>query len=593
MPNVSFKFNGGRTGNILFAYLTAKLIEVKFGHTYVTCDLLKEDAFDITESNIEDVLENPPAELFEKDVHCKGYFQKSDLFIKYRKELLDCLYNTQDIWVENGNTTYVRDFLHTPHKYKLKENDIVMNLRLDDFIQRPCPTSDIIPPQHYMNILENYKFDFNQLYIVCDTIRHDWEREYLKFFDKWNPILIQENILHDCAIMREAPTLIHSNSTLCWMMSFFANTSKKRYIPRTNFYAGQKLGKIDEETDTLIEVKPMHHHDVFNLSYNQYALSNIFPLPYCIPDEYVVNEVPPKKSMFSKLIPGDRTTYIYGVNDEAEYHAMYGESRFARTCKKGGWDCMRHYEIMCNGTIPLFEGIENCPEHSLVSIPKSILKEVNNMDWKDFKEENWEKEDYEKYDKYAEMCLNHFRENCTTSANVSKYFFPHIPNSQNIKKVLMIRCNIGVNYTREMLWIGMTRYIDSIGGEAIDYPKIPYLYEDFPNSEKPIIHGYGYGFAQKIKCQNKTYDDTSIYNSIDNNYWDLIIYGKIGRDEYHEGTIPNLPFWDIVKKRYVRDNIAFLYGGDGCHNMNSDSPYKSHILYHSRFANCFVRELQK
>lgn len=592
MPNVSFMFNGGRTGNILFAYLTAKLVELKYGHKYVTSDLLQPDAFVISESNIEEVLENPPSEIYEKDVHCKGYFQKSDFFIKYRKELLDILYNTNDVWVENGNTTHVRDFFHSTHKYKLRENDIVMNLRLDDFIQMPCPTSDIIPPSHYMNILENYKFGFNQLYIVCDRIRHNWEREYLKFFDKWNPILIQENILHDCAIMREAPILIHSNSTLCWLMSFFAKNSKTRYIPRTNFYAGQKLGVI-EDTDTMIEVKPMHHHDVFNLNYNTYALSNIYPLPYCIPDEYVVSEVPHKKSMFSKLIPGDRTTYIYGVNDEAEYHAMYGESRFAHTCKKGGWDCMRHYEIMCNGTIPLFEGIENCPEHSLVSMPKSILKQVNATDWKEFKEENWQQEDYEKYNKYAEMCLNHFREHCTTSAIVTKYFLPNIPNWQNIKKVLMIRCNIGVNYTREMLWIGMTRYINSIGGEAIDYPKIPYLYEDFPNSEKHIIHGYGYGFAQKIKIQEKYYDDRSIYESIDSNYWDLIIYGKIGRDEYHEGTIPNLPFWDIVKKRYFRNNIAFLYGGDECHNMHHDSPYKSHILYHSQFANCFVRELQK
>jgi hypothetical protein len=249
---------------------------------------------------------------------------------------------------------------------------------------------------------------------------------------------------------------------------------------------------------------------------------------------------------------------------------------------------------MCNGTIPLFEGIEHCPEYSLVSMPKSVLAEINALDWKNWDEAQWQQEEYDNYKKYAEICLSHFREYCTTSANITKYFLPKIPNSQNIKKVLMIRCNCGVNYTREMFWIGMTRYIDTIsGGESVDYPKITYLHEDFPEDQKPAIHGFGYGFAQKIKNQEVAHDDASIYESINTNHWDLIIYGKVGRDEYHEGTIPNLPFWNIVKMRYFRDKIAFLYGGDECHDMSSNTPYKSHILYHSQFANCFVRELDK
>ena len=86
-----------------------------------------------------------------------------------------------------------------------------MSLRLDDFIQLPDPVSDIIPPSYYLDIIESR--NFNRLIIVCDTIRHDWERKYLEFFDKWTPTLIQKDIYHDCALYREAPYLIHSNST--------------------------------------------------------------------------------------------------------------------------------------------------------------------------------------------------------------------------------------------------------------------------------------------------------------------------------------------------------------------------------------------
>jgi hypothetical protein len=30
--------------------------------------------------------------------------------------------------------------------------------------------------------------------------------------------------------------------------------------------------------------------------------------------------------------------------------------------KKGGWDCLRHYEIIGNGCMPYFENIEKCPK---------------------------------------------------------------------------------------------------------------------------------------------------------------------------------------------------------------------------------------
>ena len=69
------------------------------------------------------------------------------------------------------------------------------------------------------------------------------------------------------------------------------------------------------------------------------------------------------------------STYIY--DNEEDYYAMYQNSKFALTSKKGGWDTLRHYEIMANGTIPIFVDIENCPKHTLWNFPKDLCKEAN------------------------------------------------------------------------------------------------------------------------------------------------------------------------------------------------------------------------
>ena len=82
-----------------------------------------------------------------------------------------------------------------------------------------------------------------------------------------------------------------------------------------------------------------------------------------------------------------------------------------------------------------------------------------------------------------------------------------------------------------------------------------------------------------------------IIEKIKNREFDLIIYGKVGPDELHEGSHPNMPLWEHVFEQYSRDEIVYLYGGDETIDMRTDNKYSRHILYHSRFAKCFVREL--
>jgi len=105
--------------------------------------------------------------------------------------------------------------------------------------------------------------------------------------------------------------------------------------------------------------------------------SSLVPISFSIPREKISKGGVNKTRLIAPLIPGAASTYIY--NDEQAYYQMYQESMFALTWKKAGWDCMRHYEIMANGTLPLFLDIENLPQHTMVPFPRIAMKTVLNL----------------------------------------------------------------------------------------------------------------------------------------------------------------------------------------------------------------------
>jgi len=274
MPFVTFVVEG-RTGNNLFQYMAAKLLSLHYGHTYVPIHEIKGDDINILVINDEDMTIALKGLVHEhvkdKNIVCSGYFQKSDMFTPYRKVLIDIIKTCDDYWYdEKGRKIYIKDFFTASHKLELGPRDVVVSLRLDDFLHinllgEPGKTSDILPPSYYTDILEKMSRDAKgKLYIVSDKLREDWERAYVKIFDPWSPIMVHDDIKSDFALMRDCPTLIHSNSTLCWIASFFCDKDKTRVIPRTYFYDNQVLEKI-EETDTFLVVNPLPHNEVENL----------------------------------------------------------------------------------------------------------------------------------------------------------------------------------------------------------------------------------------------------------------------------------------------------------------------------------------
>jgi hypothetical protein len=599
---VSFK-GSGRTGNLIFQYLGCKLIQLKFGNKYIPYEKFQhlnsngeiQSYLKVGEDELFPLVESK-TELLKTNILLEGYFQKSDIFVKYRKELLNLLdQSIEDVWNLDGKEYCISQFInHDNHKLPISDNDVVLNLRLDDFIQLPRERSDILLPSYYIEMLNRViKTPDTKIYIICDKIRYTWEQEYIDSFKHYNVVIgipgYNGSIQDDFKIMRDCKTLIHSNSTFCWMASFLSKVEhKQRFIPRTKFYGGQDLKKIDEVTDVFLDVHTLSHHDVFNLKSEAWKKYPVYSFSYCIPDQYIVSSVPEKTCEFSThVVPklGEKN-HKFGKAEEKEYYDLYQQAKFANTQKRGGWDALRHYEILMNGCIPIFENLESCPKLTMSTFPKNQLIEIKNNI------EKYKKSD-ELYISATSKLLNELR--LYNSSSVRAKDFLKYMNIKSINpKVLMLCGDMGVNYLRDFFWIGMK----NLYSDSCEYPCLEYIYDDYKHEDFSKLHGNGLCYGGILNSDKKKYiTEEEIKSRLTCKDFDVIIYGKTGPDEGHTGTFPNLPFMKEVLDSKIP--IAFLYGGDEQFKISSDynslssfdKRYIDHIRFHSHFGTCFVREL--
>lgn len=96
----------------------------------------------------------------------------------------------------------------------------------------------------------------------------------------------------------------------------------------------------------------------------------------------------------------------YTFTDEKLYYQEFAKSYYAYTCKKMGWDCMRHYEILANRCIPSFENLEECPPYIMTNFPKSIILEINKY--------SLNEKIYSHYEDFNDYLIEYTKKNLTT-----------------------------------------------------------------------------------------------------------------------------------------------------------------------------------
>jgi hypothetical protein len=298
----------------------------------------------------------------------------------------------------------------------------------------------------------------------------------------------------------------------------------------------------------------------------------IFPISFSIPPEKIVDAVPPKKRLLAHIIPGDLSTYIYKT--EEDYYQGYKDSYFGITTKKAGWDCMRHYEILANGCIPLFQNIWNIPPNTMVNFPKEICNATNVL-YCELLDKELDDDDRSRLNAHIEDLLIYTRTHLTTTRAaqniLEKIGFP------NAKRVLFLSGNLDADYLRCLTLSG---FKNLLGAECHDYPKVAHLYDDYDGDF--VRHwGGGMTYQKTIRKENRNdeYDKTVVHDIIDHKY-DIIIYGS-----YHRGT----PLLEIVHSFYKQNEIVFLCGED----LSRESNYRIHDCELKRIDNnynVFIRE---
>ena len=107
--------------------------------------------------------------------------------------------------------------------------------------------------------------------------------------------------------------------------------------------------------------------------------SNMLPIQFGVPKEKIRPiDLSRKTRLMAHCDPRDRSTYVY-YDSEQRYYDQYSDAWFGWTKKKGGWDCMRHHEILAAGTLPYFEGFENCPPKTLYTFDRTWVRNTNRM----------------------------------------------------------------------------------------------------------------------------------------------------------------------------------------------------------------------
>jgi hypothetical protein len=294
--------------------------------------------------------------------------------------------------------------------------------------------------------------------------------------------------------------------------------------------------------------------------------NNLHPINFSIPECKISPTIPMKVKLLSSIIPGDRSAYNFKT--ETDYYTEYRISMFAKTCKKSGWDCMRHYEIIANGCIPYFTDLELCPKDTMTLLPKDLLRQGNAL---------YERMriSYTDNDLYEYIELNRKLMICLkmnlTTRKMANYILEK-SNKTNVSNILFLSGSTLPDYLR---CLSLHGFKELFGARCHDYPKVAHMYKN-QNIDYTRLYGMGMSYSNILEPEmNNSELDATIQEDIRAKKYDLVIYGS-----YHRG----LPYYDLVSKIYRGDEIIMLCGED-IHECKA----KDYIL--SKGHHLFVREL--
>lgn len=278
----------------------------------------------------------------------------------------------------------------------------------------------------------------------------------------------------------------------------------------------------------------------------------IYPVGFSIPESKITNSIPLKTKLLAHIVPGVRSTYIY--NKEEDYYNELRSSFFAITKKKAGWDCLRHYEILANGCIPLFKDLELLPQTIMTHFPRILIRESNELYLK-MREDGPLSRHTDRCYRYIAELLRWTRKNLTNQA-MATYILSKSGHA-DAKSVLFLSRRQRCDYLRCLTLCGFKQLFRE---RCHDFPKIRHLYKNYRQFKR--LYGKGMTYSRVLDDAWHTPSARwTIKRDILEHRYDIVVYGSL-----HRG----LPYLDLVKRHYQEDEIIFLCGEDD-HQCNYES----------------------
>ena len=146
-----------------------------------------------------------------------------------------------------------------------------------------------------------------------------------------------------------------------------------------SIYSKNKVVFLDGEDETKILTELLEYGVYFKRELSDEYINLVYPISFSIPKNLINIQPVENKIKIISNSSSYETGYLY--SDEETYYKNYTNSYFALTKKKAGWDCLRHYEILMNGCLPLFSNLHNLPKNIMIHWDKELLKESLDLFW--------------------------------------------------------------------------------------------------------------------------------------------------------------------------------------------------------------------
>eukprot|EP00927_Polykrikos_kofoidii_P072457 TRINITY_DN68573_c0_g1_i1.p1 TRINITY_DN68573_c0_g1~~TRINITY_DN68573_c0_g1_i1.p1 ORF type:complete len:530 (-),score=53.27 TRINITY_DN68573_c0_g1_i1:47-1636(-) len=340
----------------------------------------------------------------------------------------------------------------------------------------------------------------------------------------------------------------------------------------------------------------------------------VFPISYSVPKHWIVPSLPAKDRFLinDSLASFYTRTYKFAPFEEGRYHLHVQRHRFGDTRRKGGYDCLRHYELLANGCVPIFDDLENTPPSVLTSLPRSLLfraKALHALPWTDTDTGRGECLVSAgctpgAYETLASELLNYTSQHLSTEA-AARSFLAAV-NIHRGDKVLFLPCSgmdVFPSYLTASIFHGL---VSVLGDDVIDVPTYEYAYKYpgplySPEEYRLRYDMWGQGFTLGFQLPRRPYlNRANLSARIRALEFSLIVFARMSPYEPCNfccslgdrtgGSVPE--FMEDVLGRYPPERVALLFGDDsGLHDANVRTQAARVGALHRGFGFVFMREL--